>query len=120
MFADHYTIQREADAALTDAADLVARLAPDSSVVVIGDDVLTYEFAFRSAHPNSRTTILARRHHQELRRLDAPDRTAPVYSLQPRWGHDPEIALREFGVGSAIPRYLTPAEAHRRGQRTTR
>ncbi|MCA9728396.1 MAG: hypothetical protein KC729_11980 [Candidatus Eisenbacteria bacterium] len=114
---DHLTIQHTTDELLADARGLVEEIEADSAgIAIVGEDVVCYELYLESRHPGSRVTRVGRRYQVDLQRMDIPGHGAPVYLLMPRWGEDPSIALREFGVPDGVrPRY-TRFESRLRGR----
>ena len=117
MFRQHGVIGRNAAATLADADALLARGADDErAFVVIGGDVLFYEFALEADHPGTTVETIGRGYQLLLRRAEVPERSHPWYFLEPRWGRDPEPELLRFGVGPEVERHWIPLSLRLQGR----
>lgn len=119
MFGDHFAIQEDTRELMTDAEDLVRSQGDGrKTVVVIGDDVLAYQFALFSVYPEATVATVFQSEGVALRVADVPGWEHRWYFLHPRWDRDPEVALTRGEVPPDALRHSTPWERRARTKRS--
>lgn len=116
MFRQHGAIKDLATETLTDARTLFDRTErTEAPVVVLGGDVLFYEYELAVRAPASVVQTTRNEYQLRLREARVPGRDAPYFFLEPRWGSDTEEDLARLGVGPDVLRHWIPVERRLRG-----
>jgi len=116
MFRDHLAIQNDTTELIEDGTALLREEGDGRrAVVVIGGDVLIYEYLLLVAHPGTMTESISQSYGVQLRTANVPGWDHPWYFLYPRWDRDPEEILGSAGVPAETLRHFTPWEKRARG-----
>jgi hypothetical protein len=115
MFRDHSAIQNDTAELIQDAKRILREEGDGRrTVVVIGADVLAYEFLLACAHPGVVTRTVFQSEGVQLRSAEIPEWEHRWFFLHPRWDRDPEEGLIRGDVPPDALRHLTPWERRTR------